>query len=149
MLRPRRRSTALAAAAVAIVLASGLSACASGGEDASAELHASVVEVAERAAAEDYAGALAELDSLEQDLAEAVDAGRVDAAKEQEIRAALDVVRADLEAAEVATTPTPTPTPTPASDDDTGEDDKGKDDKDDDKGKDNDNKGKGNNNGND
>jgi len=134
MIRPRRRSNRLAAAAVAIALATGLSACAPSGEDAAAELHASVVQVAERAAAEDFEGALAELALLEQDLAEAVDAGTVDAATEQEIRAAIDLVRIDLEAAEVATTPTPTPEESDDSDDDApgnsdknkGNDEKGK-----------------------
>ncbi|GAA1828102.1 hypothetical protein [Agromyces salentinus] len=103
----RRRSTALAAAAVTFALATGLSACAPQGEDASAELHASVVQVAERAASGDYAGAIAELDLLEAEVADAAEDGSLDAAREQEILDAMGLVRTDLEAAEAATTPAP------------------------------------------
>ncbi|WP_448811591.1 hypothetical protein [Agromyces bauzanensis] len=109
---PRRRlrglRAALPAAAVAVALTFGLSACAST-EDTVAELHTSVVQIAERAAAGDYAGALAELALLDRDVTAALDAGRIDEEREQQIRAAMDLVRADLEAAEVATTPTPEP----------------------------------------
>jgi hypothetical protein len=105
-------------------------------------MHSSVVQIAERAAEGDYAGALAELALLDRDVTSAVDAGRIDADREQEIRAAMELVRADLEAAETAETPTSTPTPTPTPSDDDGEDEPGNSD---DKGKGNDeDKGKGN-----
>ncbi|GAA4380059.1 hypothetical protein [Agromyces bauzanensis] len=112
--RLRGRRAALPAAAIAVALTFGLSACGASTEETTAALHASVVQVAERAAAGDYAGALAELALLERDLAAAVDAGGIDPEREQRIRAAMELVRADLEAAEVATT-TPEPEPSPDS----------------------------------
>jgi len=137
--RRARRRAILPAAAIAVALAFGLSAC-NAAENTGAAMHTSVVQIAERAAAGDYAGALAELALLDRDVAAALDAGRIDADREQEIRAAMELVRADLEAAEVATTPTPTTPPTtdPAVDDD--DDEPGNSD---DKGKGNDDKGKG------
>jgi hypothetical protein len=106
-------------------------------------MHASVVQIAERAAAGDYAGALAELALLDRDVTSASENGTIDAAREAEIRAAMDLVRADLEAADAPATPTPEPAPAPepttAPADDDGGDDPGN----------SDNKGKGNNNGND
>lgn len=112
--RPRlsRLRVALPTAAVVVALTLGLSACSSS-EDTVAELHTSVVQVAERAAAGDYAGALAELALLDRDVAAAVDAGHLDQEREQQIRAAMDLVRADLESADVAATPTATPEPSP------------------------------------
>jgi hypothetical protein len=104
-------------------------------------MHTSVVQIADRAAAGDYAGALAELALLDRDVAAALDAGRIDAEREQEIRAAMEFVRADLEAAEVATTPTPSAPPTTDPADDDGDDEPGNSDN---KGKSNDDKGKGN-----
>ncbi|WP_136707601.1 hypothetical protein [Agromyces sp. H66] len=114
--RLRGRRAALPAAAIALGLTFGLSACGASAEETAAALRTSVVQVADRAAAGDYAGALAELALLERDLAAAVDAGRVDTEWEQRIRAAMELVRADLEAAEIATTPTPEPEPSPADD---------------------------------
>ena len=110
----RGRRVPLSAAAVAVAVTLGLSACGTSAEATTAALRTSVVQVAERSAVGDYAGALAELALLERDLVAAVEAGRVDAEREQRIRAALELVRADLEAAEVATTPTPEPEPAPA-----------------------------------
>ena len=135
---PRRRAM-LPAAAIAVVLTFGLSAC-NTAENTGAAMHTSVVQIADRAAAGDYAGALAELALLDRDVAAALDAGRIDADREQEIRAAMELVRADLEASEVATTPTPTTPPTtdPAVDD--GDDDAPG--NSDNKGKGNDDKGK-------
>ena len=133
----RNRRALGPAAALAVALAFGLTACGASSENTAAAMHASVVQVAERAAAGDYAGALAELALLERDVATAAENGTIDATREQEITAAMDVVRADLEAAEVATTPTPEPTTVPSGDDDTGENG------------DDGNQGPGNNNGND
>lgn len=139
------RRAALPAAAIAIALTFGLSACTST-EATTTALHASVVQIAERAAAGDHAGALAELALFERDLVEAVESGQVDAEREQRIRAAMELVRADLEAAEVPTTPAPGPEPTP---DDAGDDagDDGPGNSSDAPGK-SDNKGKGDNKGN-
>ena len=133
----RNRRALVPAAALAVALAFGLTACGASSENTAAAMHASVVQVAERAAAGDYAGALAELALLERDVATAAENGTIDGTREQEITTAMDVVRADLEAAEVATTPTPEPTTVPSGDD--GTDDTG----------DDGNKGPGNNNGND
>lgn len=124
-LAPRltRRRAALPAAAIAVALTFGLSAC-NTAEDTSAAMHTSVMQIAERAAAGDYAGALAELALLDRDVAAALDAGRIDAAREQEIRTAIDLVRADLEAALAAvTSPTPAPTDEGGDGDDDGDDD--------------------------
>jgi hypothetical protein len=138
----RARRVILPAAALAMALAFGLSACGASSESTAAAMHGSVVQIAERAAAGDYAGALAELALLDRDVTSAADNGAIDAAREAEIRAAMDLVRADLEAADAPATPTPTPEPaTVPTDDDGGADEPGNDDKD--------NKGKGNNNGND
>ena len=135
MRRLRSRRTSIPAATLAIGLVFGLSACAGTSENTAAAMHDSVVQIADRAAAGDYAGALAELALLERDVATAAENGSIDAARETEITAAMDLVRADLEAAEVATTPTPEPTVAPS--DDNGDD-----------GDDDSNKGPGNNNGN-
>ena len=136
MRRLATRHALLPAAAIAVTLAFGLSPCAASSENTAAAMHDSVVQISTRAAEGDYPGALAELALLERDVDAAVDDGAVDAAQESDIRAAIDLVRADLEAADVASTPTPAPAPAPADD---GDDQPGTDD----------NKGKGNNNGND
>lgn len=120
--RFRGRRALLPAATVAVSLTLGLAACGTSTEATTAALRTSVVQVAERSAVGDYAGALAELALLERDLVDAVEAGRVDTQREQRIRAALDLVRADLEAAEVATTPTPEPEPAPTDGGDGGDD---------------------------
>ena len=137
----RARRAILPAAALATGLMFGLSACGASSESTAVAMHASVVQVAERAAAGDYAGALAELALLDRDVTSAAENGTIDGAREAEIRAAMDLVRADLEAADAPATPTPTPTPEPTTvpTDDGGGDEPGNDD----------NKGKGNNNGND
>ncbi|HEU0182731.1 MAG TPA: hypothetical protein VFR16_11125 [Agromyces mariniharenae] len=111
-----RRRTALPAVVLAAGLALGLSACAASSENTAAAMHASVVQISERAAAGDYAGALAELALLERDVATAAENGSIDAAREAEILTAMDVVRADLEAADVDTTPAPEPTTEPTDD---------------------------------
>ena len=113
-----RRRITLAAAAVSAVLALGLAGCAAQPSPAEG-LHASVVQIAQRASVEDFTGAMAELLLLERAVETAVAEGTLDDAREAEIRAAIELVRADLTA---AATPTPTPTPTP-TEADTGDDD--------------------------
>jgi len=137
------RATTIVAAALALAVGLGLSACAST-DDEAATMHASVVRISERAASADYVGALAELERLEADVDAASADGSLDAAQEQEVREAIELVRADLEAEEVATTPTPTPTTDDSddSDDSPGNSGSNKDKKNDDKGKGD--KGKGN-----
>ncbi|HET6672966.1 MAG TPA: hypothetical protein VFG92_06280, partial [Agromyces sp.] len=49
--RPRRRGGLLAAAAISVSLAFGLSGCVASTDDVVAEMHASVVQIAERAVA--------------------------------------------------------------------------------------------------
>jgi hypothetical protein len=122
-------------------------------DDASVQLQATVVSVAEIAAAGDAAGALAQLDVLQQQLDAAVAAGSVTSERAAAIQSRIDIVRTDLQPApqptvEPAPEPTAEPAPQPAPDDkgeDKGED-KGKDKGDDDGG--DDNSGPGNNNGN-
>ena len=113
-----RRRITLAAAAVSAALALGLGGCAAQPSPAE-DLHASVVQIAQRASVEDFTGAMAELLLLERAVDAAVAEGALDDAREAEIRAAIELVRADLTA---AATPTPTPTPTP-TEADTGDDD--------------------------
>jgi hypothetical protein len=140
MMRFAKSRTALSATVLAAGLVLGLSACAASSENTAAAMHDSVVQISERAAAGDYAGALAELALLERDVATAADNGAIDAAREAEIRSAMDVVRADLEAADAPAAPAPAPEPTtePTQNGDDNPD----------PGEDNPNKGPGNNNGN-
>jgi hypothetical protein len=133
-----RRLTALVAA---IALAAVLASCAPVPEalsrQASTDLQAGVVAVAESAASGDQAAALARLDALQQALADAVAAGDVTAERAASIQSAIDLVRADLQPApapSVEPTPQPTadPTVTDNGDDNSGpgnnngNDDKGK-----------------------
>ena len=113
-----RRRITLAAAAVSAALALGLGGCAAQ-PSPSADLRDSVVQIAQRASVEDFTGAMAELLLLERAVDASVAEGELDDAREAEIRAAIELVRADLTAA-ASPTPTPTPTPTEA---DTGDDD--------------------------
>jgi hypothetical protein len=131
-----RLSRVVPATALALSLVFGLGACAATGTQLGADLHTSVVEISDRVNAGDFAGALAELALLDRDVSAASEDGRLDADREREIRAAMELVRADLEAAEVASTPSPTATPAPTAvtvpEDDSGpgnSDDKGNDDK--------------------
>jgi hypothetical protein len=145
----RLRAFAAAVALTAGVLAGCAATPADIADDASAQLQATVVSVAETAAAGDAAGALAQLDVLQQQLDAAVAAGSVTSERATAIQSRIDIVRADLQPApqptvEPAPEPTVEPAPQPAPDD-KGED-KGKDKGDEDGG--NDNSGPGNNNGN-
>ena len=108
-----RRRITLAAAAVSAALALGLGGCAAAQPSPTEGLHASVVQIAQRASVEDFTGAMAELLLLERAVDAAVAEGELDDAREAEIRAAIELVRADLTAA-ASPTPTPTPTPTEA-----------------------------------
>ncbi|MBM7832664.1 hypothetical protein JOE59_003369 [Agromyces cerinus] len=129
MTRARLR-TMVGAGLLAGSLAFGLAACGQSPEAVSADLHSSVVQVAKRAADGDYLGAIAALALLENDVTAAVDSGTIGEQQAADIREAIALVQADLEAAEVTDSVTPTPTPTEDDDDD------------------NDNRGPGNNNGN-
>ncbi len=120
-----RRAGLLAAAAISVSLAFGLSGCTASADDLAIDLHESVVQIAERAVAGDYAGALAALALLDGDVAEARESGRIDTAREQEITAAIDLVRADLEAAASAATPAPAPPPADEGDEGEGEEGEG------------------------
>ncbi|MFB9308274.1 hypothetical protein BJY17_002261 [Agromyces hippuratus] len=125
--RPR---TIVGAGLLAGSLVFGLAACGQSPEAVSADLHSSVVQVANRAADGDYLGAIAALALLENDVTAAVDSGTIGEQQAADIREAIALVQADLEAAEVTDSVTPTPTPSEDDDDD------------------NDNRGPGNNNGN-
>ena len=106
-----RHRITLTATAVSAALALSLGGCAAAQPSTSEDLHTSVVQIAQRASVEDFTGAMAELLLLERAVDAAVTEGEVDDAREAEIRAAIELVRADLTA---AATPTPTPTPTEA-----------------------------------
>jgi hypothetical protein len=134
-MRRARLRTAVGAGLLAGSLVFGLAACGQAPEAVSADLHASVVQVAKRAAGGDYLGAIAALALLENDVAAAVDSGAIGEQQAADIREAIALVQADLEAAEAADSATPTPSPEPTPSDDDADDA-------------NDNRGPGNNNGN-
>lgn len=129
MTRSRLR-TAVAAGLLSGSLVFGLAACGQSPEAVSADLHSSVVQVAKRAAGGDYLGAIAALVLLENDVNAAVDSGAIGEEQAADIREAIALVQADLEAAQVTDSVTPTPEPDPSDEDD------------------DDNRGPGNNNGN-
>ena len=70
MRRLRGMRAVIPAAALAAGLAFGLSGCGASSDQVSAAMHTSVVQIAERAAAGDYPGALAELALLDRDVDE-------------------------------------------------------------------------------
>lgn len=105
-----RLRTMLSATAISAALAFGLGGCTAPQVTLAENLHASVLQIAQRAGAEDFTGAMAELLLLERAVNAAVASGEIDDAGEAEIRAAIDLVRADLD---LAATPTPTPVPQP------------------------------------
>lgn len=124
---------AIAAASVTLALVGGLAAC-TAEPDLAAEqsqaYRAQVVAIAESSAAGDFAGAIAALDALQAEIDAAVADGTLTAEREQRIREAMTLVRADLDAAIAAATP-PEPAPTEAVDDGTDDDDAGEDAEDD------------------
>lgn len=127
----------LASLVATVALAAVLAGCAAVPQplsrQASTDLQAGVVAVAESAASGDQTSALARLDELQQSLAEAVTAGDVTAERAASIQSAIDLVRADLQPAPAPSVePVPQPTADPTVTDDG-----------------NDNSGPGNNNGND
>ena len=141
----RRLRRTLAAASVTFALAGGLASCAAEPEiapETAAAYRAQVVTIAERSAAEDFAGARAELDALQAAVDAAVAAGTLEPEREQQIRDAIALVRADLDAAIAAAVPPPTATPEPTDDNADDDDEPGNSGNGDDKGKGND-KGKG------
>lgn len=120
----------LAAFAAAVALtAGGVAGCAVTPGDISSgtagELQTTVVAIAESAAAGDAAGALAQLDALQQQLDAAVANGSVSAERAAAIQSRIDLVRADLQpppVVEPTTEPAPAPAPavTDGGDDDDG-----------------------------
>ena len=124
---------AIAAASVTLALVGGLAAC-TAEPDLAAEqsqaYRAQVVAIAEASAAGDFAGAIAALDALQAEIDAAVADGTLTAEREQRIREAMTLVRADLDAAIAAATP-PEPAPTEAVDDGADDDDAGEDAEDD------------------
>ncbi|MBB5632705.1 hypothetical protein BKA04_000928 [Cryobacterium mesophilum] len=104
-----RRATA--AGAALLLLAGALSGCAPSGQQLDAgsarQLQASVLAVTTAAAAGDYSEAIAALDTLEEQLTEGTASGAIDSGRSARIQASIDLVRADLAAAE----PQPSPTP--------------------------------------
>ncbi|MET0989034.1 MAG: hypothetical protein ABWY54_00155, partial [Glaciihabitans sp.] len=82
-------------------------------DDASAELQSAVSAVATPAAANDPAGALAALDTMQATLDAQIGAGSVTAERAAEIQANIDQVRADLQAIQSTPAPAPAETSTP------------------------------------
>lgn len=91
-----------------------LAGCAADASDpqTTATLQDGVVEIAESAASGDHDAALSSLDTLAQDVDDALVAGDIDGSRAVAIRDAIDVVRADLETL-AAPEPSPSPTQTP------------------------------------
>ncbi|MBM7502637.1 hypothetical protein ACFPER_04095 [Agromyces aurantiacus] len=111
---------ALVAASVSLALACGLAGCATGPDTAEAEAtayRAQVVAIADASAAGNYAEALGKLEALEAELDAAAADGTLTDEREQRIRDAIALVRADLEAA-IAAAVTPEPVPTEEAGDD-------------------------------
>ncbi|KQQ22241.1 hypothetical protein ASF48_03255 [Rathayibacter sp. Leaf299] len=108
------RRTWPAAVVTAVLLLSGCSAADPSIDDATAQtLDDAVVAVAERASADDFAGALTELEALQAALAAALTSGSVTQERAASIQAEVDVVRGDLEAATAAgEAPEPAPVET-------------------------------------
>ncbi len=104
----RRLAWLICVAAVAAVLAGCATAPLTLSRQASTDLQAGVVAVAESAAAGDQATALTRLDELQERLDAAVAAGDVTAERAASIQGAIEVVRADLQPA-----PTPSIEPVP------------------------------------
>ncbi|MCJ1695658.1 hypothetical protein MT349_07675 [Rathayibacter caricis] len=105
------RRTWPAAVVTAVLLLSGCSAADPSIDDATAQtLDDAVVAVAERASADDFAGALTELEALQAALAAALASGSVTPERAASIQAEADVVRGDLEAA-IAAGEAPEPAP--------------------------------------
>ncbi|MFC9559345.1 hypothetical protein [Agromyces sp. NPDC056965] len=117
---PARLRTAIGGGLLAGSLVFGLAGCGQAPEAVSADLHSSVVQVAKRAASGDYLGAIAALALLENDVTAAVDSGAIGEEQAADIREAIALVQADLEAAEAADSVTPTPTPSDDDDDNRG-----------------------------
>ncbi|GAA3735078.1 hypothetical protein GCM10022239_08970 [Leifsonia bigeumensis] len=105
------RARAIAAGAALLLLAGALSGCAPSGQQidagAAERLQASVLAVTVAAAAGDFSEAIAALDALEEELTEGTASGAIDPGRSARIQASIDLVRADLTAAE----PQPSPTP--------------------------------------
>ena len=104
----RRLAWLICVAAVAAVLAGCATAPLTLSRQASTDLQAGVVAVAESAAAGDQLTALTRLDELQERLDAAVAAGDVTAERAASIQDAIEVVRADLQPA-----PTPSIEPVP------------------------------------
>lgn len=136
----RRIAVRLLPLTFAVVLLAGCAPARTIPEPVSADLQASVVQVAELAKSTDYPAALAALDALEARLAEESAAGTVTAEDAATITASIGLVRGDLQAllaptpAPVETQPAPEPTestseapvdPTPTPEPDTDEDNGG------------------------
>lgn len=105
------RAHAIAAGAALLLLAGALSGCAPSGRQidagAAERLQASVLAVTVAAAAGDFSEAIAALDALEEQVREGTASGAIDPGRSARIQASIDLVRADLTAAE----PQPGPTP--------------------------------------
>lgn len=110
---PRRAwlTRTTAAGAALLLLLGALSGCAPSGQQLNAEaaqqLQSSVLAVTKAAAAGDFSEAVAALDALEELVTEGTASGAIDPGRSARIQASIDLVRADLKAAD----PQPTPKP--------------------------------------
>lgn len=106
-----RFPTRLAVVALALGLTLGVAGCAPAEDTRWREL---VEQAAQQASTGDYATADSTLVSLEQNLAAARDAGRLDTTRAEQISAAIATVRGDLATLSPAPPATPEPSDTPA-----------------------------------
>lgn len=123
--RNRTRGVALAAC-LGVAVFTGCSAAPDLDDGAARGLQDRVAAARELAAEQDYPGALAAIDQLGQEVATAADQGLMSEERRNRIDAAVNAVKADLEAASAAATPPPAPAGTPPADGKTPQEDAGK-----------------------
>ena len=112
---PRRKlTTAVLGACLGVALLGGCSPAPDLDTAVAGQLQTRVASAKERAAAQDFPSALAELQQLNQDVAAAAEQGKVSQQRKARIEAAISTIRSDLE---TALAPAPTPADQPLSKD--------------------------------
>jgi hypothetical protein len=112
----RKLTTSVLVACLGVALLAGCSPAPELDNAVASQLQTRVASAKERAAAQDFPSALAELQQLNQDVAAAADQGKVSQQRKARIEAAIGAIRSDLEAA-LAPAPTPPATDRPLSKD--------------------------------
>lgn len=108
-----RRTRTVMALFLSVALLAGCAAAPELAETAAGQFQARVATAKQLAGAQDYPGALAELDQLGREVQSAAERGDVSPQRRARIESSISKVRADLEAAGAAVEPDPVPT-TPA-----------------------------------